>query len=80
MVELWVDGMASALPDALVDPFEDEAGMNDVGRAMRTTPRKETRPATCSERVNGSFIRTQHAAQATLGARNVMTVASASGR
>ena len=51
-----------------------------MGCAINTTPRKETKAATCCERVKGSFTRTQHAAQATLGARKVITVASAIGK
>ena len=47
---------------------------------MNTTPRSEIKAATCCERVKGSLIRTQHAAQATLGARKVITVASAMGK
>ena len=55
-------------------------GKNDVGRAIRTTPRKETRPAIWEERVKGSCMRTEQAQQATIGARKVITVASESGR
>ena len=52
----------------------------EPGRAMRTTPTKETAPASCSARVNGSWISIEQAQQAAIGARKVMTVASASGR
>lgn len=47
---------------------------------MRTTPRKEIKPAICSLRVNGSWRRNEQAQQATIGARKVITVASESGR
>lgn len=59
--------------------FEDP-GNKDAGRAIRMTPRSETKPAICCERVKGSLMRIQHAKQATVGARNVITVASAMGR
>jgi hypothetical protein len=52
----------------------------DTGRAIRTTPNSETYAAICSILVNGSLIRYEQAQQASDGARNVMTVASASGR
>ena len=54
--------------------------MREAGRAMRTTPRKEMMPATCSLRVNGSFRRIEQAQQATIGARKPITVASDKGR
>jgi len=53
---------------------------NDNGRAMRTTPKRETYAAICSMRVKGSLIRKEQAQHARPGARKVMTVASASGR
>lgn len=53
---------------------------SDSGRAMRTTPKRETYAAICSMRVKGSLIRKEQAQHARLGARKVMTVASASGR
>ena len=55
-------------------------GMSDDGLAMKTTPTNETTPATCSLLVNGSLIRIEQAQQATVGARNVITVASERGR
>lgn len=58
----------------------EELGRREVGRAIRTTPRKEIRAAYCSERVNGSWIRMEQAQQATVGARKVITVASDRGR
>jgi hypothetical protein len=53
---------------------------SDIGRAIRTTPKRETYAAICSIRVKGSLIRKEQAQHARLGARNVMTVASARGR
>ncbi len=58
----------------------DRPGKRDVGRAINTTPRRETKAPTCCDRVKGSLMMIQHAAQATLGARKVITVASAMGR
>jgi hypothetical protein len=58
----------------------DSAAKSDIGRAIRTTPNNDTYAAICSMRVNGSLIRKLQAQQASDGARNVMTVASASGR
>jgi len=53
---------------------------SEVGRAIRTTPTIDTKAAYCSIRVKGSLMKMEHAQQAKLGARKVMTVASASGR
>ena len=53
---------------------------NDVGLAIKTTPSKETKPAICSLRVKGSWMRKEQAQHARIGARKVMTVASATGR
>ena len=58
----------------------NDPGNKEAGRAMRMIPNSDTKPAICSERVKGSRIRIQHAKQATVGARNVITVASAMGR
>jgi len=44
------------------------------------TPRRETSAAICSIRVKVSWMRSEHAQQATIGARKVRTVASAIGR
>ena len=75
----FVDGNPSAAPLPAGDELEwDE--MNEAGRAMRTTPMNETTAATCSFRVNGSWISIEQAQQATMGARKVMTVASDIGR
>lgn len=57
-----------------------QPGTRDVGRAISITPRREINAPICCERVKGSLMRIQHAAQATLGARKVITVASAIGR
>ena len=57
-----------------------DCGNSEVGLAMRTTPKKEMMPAICSLRVNGSLIRMEQAQQATVGAKNVITVASDRGR
>lgn len=73
------DGTPFPAPPAAGEAL-DRPGRRDVGRAMRTTPRKEIRPATCSLRVKGSWIRTEQAQQVTIGARKVMTVASDRGR
>ncbi len=73
---LFVKGALSAIP--LASGISAEAEEN--GRAMRKTPKKEIRPAICSVRVKGSLMRMEQAQQATMGARNVITVASASGR
>lgn len=75
----FVNVMLPSTPLALVDGTV-EFGKSDVGRAIRTTPRIDTKPATCCDRVKGSWITTQHAKQATVGARKDMTVASAMGR
>ena len=52
----------------------------DVGRAISRTPTSEIMPAICSMRVKGSWMSIEQAQQATIGARNVMTMASARGR
>ncbi len=59
---------------------EGELEKREVGRAIRKTPKRETRPAICSVRVNGSWRRVEQTQQATIGARKVITVASAMGR
>ena len=75
-----VEGIPSPAPLATGGTSEC-FGSRDVGRAMRTTPRKEIMAAICSLRVNGSSRRmNEQAQQATIGARKVMTVASLSGR
>ena len=76
---------AEAMPPSMPVPEGtvvgcDECGNNEEGRAMRTTPKKEMIPATCSLRVKGSLIRMEQAQQATVGAKNVITVASDKGR
>ena len=50
------------------------------GRAMRSTPSKDTTPAICSIRVKGSLSKMEQAQHTTSGARNEMTVASDKGR
>ena len=50
------------------------------GRAIMTTPAREIIPAICSMRVKGSWRRMEQAQQATIGARNVITVASPNSR
>ena len=73
--------LSSPLAAPLVAVSElDLPGRSDVGRAMSTTPMKDTTPAICSLRVNGSWSKIEQAQQATTGARKVMTVASDSGR
>lgn len=56
------------------------AEKKDIGRAIRTTPKRDMYAAICSIFVNGSLMRNEHAQQAREGARKVMTVASARGR
>jgi hypothetical protein len=68
----------SLLP--LAGGTEGEPEKKDTGRAMNMTPRKETRLPNFSFRVKGSLIKIEHAQHDRLGARKVMTVASASGR
>ncbi len=68
------------LPVPLAEWELDGDGRREVGRAIKITPRKETRPAICSARVKGSWISMEQAQQATMGARKVMTVASDRGR
>ena len=58
----------------------EDPGNKDAGRAIRMIPKSETKPAICCARVKGSLMRIQQAKQATVGARNVITVASAMGR
>ena len=53
---------------------------SEVGRAITTTPRREMRPQMRSVRVKGWCRRMEQAKQAAMGARKVMTVASAIGR
>ena len=74
-----VEGNPSPAPLATGGTSE-RRGSRDVGRAMRTTPRKETMPAICSLPPNGSWRRNEQAQQATIGARKVITVASDRGR
>ena len=70
---------ASILPPAVVEwCFGDEK--KAVGRAMRTTPNNEIMAAIFSIRLKGSLIKNEQAQHAKLGARKVMTIASASGR
>ena len=64
-----VDGLAS-----------DEEPKKEAGCAMRTTPTKETAPASCSLRVNVSARSREQTQFATMGAMKVITVASARGR
>ena len=54
--------------------------INENGCDIRTTPKMETRPAICWLRVNGVLITKDNTQAATMGAKNVMTVASAKGR
>jgi hypothetical protein len=58
----------------------ESAAKSEKGRAMRTTPNREIYAAICSIRVKGSLIRKLQAQHARLGARKVITVASARGR
>ena len=74
----FMAGRLSVAPLAIGDGEGLER--RDVGRAMRTTPRKETMPAICSLRVKGWWSRIEQAQQATIGARKVITVASERGR
>lgn len=53
---------------------------NDVGLAMKTTPTRDMRLPILSIFVNCSLSKNEQTQQVRLGARNVMTVASASGR
>lgn len=78
-VPLWsAKPSPSPLPPAselLAPPLKSEAG-----RAISITPRNETRPASCSFRVKGSWRIIEHTQHVVMGARNVMTVASESAR
>ena len=74
----FIDGRLSVAPLATGDGEWLER--REVGRAMRTTPRKEIMPTTCSLRVKGWWRRIEQAQQATMGARKVITVASERGR
>lgn len=76
---MFVNGRPSVAPLA-AGVVSELLGRSDIGRAMSTTPKKDTTPAICSARVKGSWRRMEHAQQATTGARKVMTVASDSGR
>ena len=72
--------MAGAVLFVFMGAGGDELEKREVGRAMRTTPKSEISAAICSMRVKVSCMRREHAKQATMGARKVMTVASAMGR
>lgn len=74
----FMDGRLSVAPLAIGDGEGLER--SEVGRAIRTTPRKDIMPATCSLRVKGWWRRIEQAQQATMGARKVITVASERGR
>ena len=52
----------------------------DAGWAIKSTPIRDITAASCSKRVNGSWIKSEQAQQLTIGARKVITVASAIGR
>ena len=71
---------ASVAPMLAEGVDEGELGKRNVGRAIRITPKRETRAAICSIRVKASWMRREHAQQATMGARKARTVASAIGR
>ena len=74
----FIVGRLSVAP--LASGGGEELERREVGRAMRTTPRKETMAANCSLRVKGWWRRIEQAQQATIGARKVITVASERGR
>ena len=85
---VFVDGEAEAIAagTASDEPLA-AGGMNfadeekrEVGCAMKTTPKRDTKPAIFSRRVKGSSAMTEHSQQAPMGARKVITVASAKGR
>jgi hypothetical protein len=76
------DGVISESPltGGTDSPECDNVENRDIGLAISTTPNSETYAAICSIRVKGSLMRKEHAQHARLGARKVMTVASARGR
>lgn len=49
-----VGSMVVVLEGMVISPEEGEDVKNEVGRAMRTTPRREKREAYCAERGKGS--------------------------
>lgn len=79
-VKFVVGVLSEPLASGVEEGEEGEVEKREVGCAMRTTPKRETRPAICSVRVKGSWRRTEQAQQAKIGARKVMTVASERGR
>jgi hypothetical protein len=75
------EGLESATPLAGGTASEwFNAAKRETGLAISTTPNNDTYAAICSIFVNGSLMRKLQAQHARLGARNVITVASASGR
>lgn len=73
-------GTASAPPLPTGAMLLSSLENNVVGLAIRTTPQREIKPAICSARVKGSLMTKEQTKHAAIGARKVMTVASAIGR
>lgn len=77
-IVLFVPATPSAFPLAGGD--SDEEKKSDAGLAMKTTPTNDTRLPILSIFVKGSLSKNEQTQHVRLGARNVMTVASASGK
>src|ERR1700761_983604 len=78
-VPLVAAGIAS--PSPLAGGVDDDPDENrEVGLAISTTPNNEIMAAICSILVKGSWMRYEQAQHAILGAKKVITVASARGR